>query len=67
MYDPETLYSPTDPEMHRLGTYSTLASWRHEGRGPKYIKIGGRVVYRGRDLNDWLDARTVDPEKRAAA
>lgn len=28
----------------------TLANWRAGGRGPTYIKIGGRVVYRLGDI-----------------
>ena len=67
MFDNETLYLPTDPEIQRLGSYSTLASWRSEGRGPRYVKIGGRVMYRGRDLNEWIEAQTVDPANRTAA
>ena len=33
----------------------TLEQWRWQGRGPRYLKIGGRVVYRGR-----IDDRHVD-------
>ena len=25
--------------------YHTLANWRAQGRGPKYIKVGGGVYY----------------------
>ncbi|PIR38111.1 MAG: hypothetical protein COV35_07680 [Alphaproteobacteria bacterium CG11_big_fil_rev_8_21_14_0_20_39_49] len=28
----------------------TLERWRWLGRGPKYLKIGGRVVYRLEDI-----------------
>lgn len=28
----------------------TLEQWRWQGRGPKYLKIGGRVVYRLEDV-----------------
>ena len=66
MFDETSLYFAHDAEVLKLGTYSTLAHWRSEGRGPKYIKVGGKVAYRGSDLNEWLDAQTVDPAKRAA-
>lgn len=29
---------------------------RHNGSGPKSGKIGGRVMYRERDLIDWVDS-----------
>ena len=28
----------------------TLEQWRWQGRGPKYLKLGGRVVYRLADV-----------------
>jgi hypothetical protein len=28
----------------------TLEGWRSSGSGPKYLKIGGRVVYRLEDI-----------------
>ena len=37
---------------------STLAKWRLAGTGPRYSKLGPRlIVYDERDLNEWLDAR----------
>jgi len=39
----------------------TLRIWRMTGRGPKYIRYGGRtgrIVYRVSDLEAWLDAQT---------
>jgi predicted DNA-binding transcriptional regulator AlpA len=35
---------------------STLSKRRVFGGGPKYLKLGRRVVYDTRDLDDWLDA-----------
>ncbi|MBT4879516.1 MAG: DNA-binding protein [Alphaproteobacteria bacterium] len=29
---------------------STLSQWRWNGRGPKYLKIGGRILYRIDDI-----------------
>jgi hypothetical protein len=36
----------------------TLEVWRCKGIGPRFVKIGARVVYRLRDLNEYLDSRT---------
>lgn len=50
----------------RIGTTEgTLATWRYLGKGPKYIKIGRRVVYRPADLDAWLEAHTVTPAASA--
>jgi excisionase family DNA binding protein len=34
----------------------TLQTWRHEGRGPRSARVGGRVVYDREDLDAWVDA-----------
>ena len=36
----------------------TLEVWRCKGIGPRFIKSGSRVVYRLRDINEYLDSRT---------
>ncbi|KXI16687.1 transcriptional regulator, MerR family [Corynebacterium sp. CMW7794] len=35
----------------------TLANWRAEGRGPRYIKSGRQILYRVKDLDAWLNAQ----------
>jgi hypothetical protein len=43
----------------------TLEQWRWQGRGPRYLKIGGRVVYRLSDVEVFeaasVHANTVSP------
>ena len=42
----------------RLGVReSTLANWRWNGRGPRYCKVGSRIMYREIDLADWLETQ----------
>ncbi|AWM86101.1 excisionase [Microvirga sp. 17 mud 1-3] len=36
----------------------TLARWRHEGQGPRFLKIGRQVAYRAGDVRKWLLTRT---------
>ena len=36
---------------------STLARWRKDGRGPRFVKHGGRIVYPSRELELWLENR----------
>jgi hypothetical protein len=41
----------------RLISPRTLEQWRWQGRGPRYLKIGGRVVYRLFDIEAFESAR----------
>ena len=42
----------------------TLDNWRWKGEGPRYLKIGGRVVYRLEDVEAYEagQLRLTDPE-----
>ena len=61
MFDDDRFYRTNDPELDVIATRGTLAQWRFRGYGPKYIRYGNRVLYRGSDLNEWLQERTVSP------
>jgi hypothetical protein len=41
-----------------LHTTAALAQDRYKGTGPKFIKCGSRVLYRWRDVLEWLDRNT---------
>ena len=38
-------------------TPKTLANWRSEGRGPVFVKIGGKVLYDLSDVEAWERSR----------
>jgi len=38
----------------------TWRRYRCQGKGPRYTRIGTKVLYRSSDLQAWLDARTVE-------
>lgn len=40
-------------------TIRTLANWRSTGEGPRYTKIGGRVLYPVDCVTDWERKRTL--------
>ncbi len=43
----------------RLGvSRSTLQSWRYNGRGPRFIKLGRMIRYRNSDVDAYLSANT---------
>jgi predicted site-specific integrase-resolvase len=35
---------------------TTLAKWRKDGKGPVFVKRGGRIEYPVRELDVWLRA-----------
>lgn len=41
---------------------STLQWWRHKGKGPKYFKVGRRVMYARSDLDRFLASCVCEPE-----
>lgn len=67
MFEDDTIYFTDDERLTAIFPYGTLASWRHQGKGPEYIKLGKRVGYRGSALNAFLESRTVRPTENAAA
>ena len=52
---------PDDAAVYLGGVVSakTLANWRCAGEGPAYCRVGGRVLYRLADLDDWLMRQRV--------
>lgn len=38
----------------------TLANWRCLGTGPKYTKVGGRILYPLNEVVEWEERRTTD-------
>lgn len=41
------------PDVHP----DTMKKWRLAGKGPDYHRIGNRIRYRVRDVNDWLASK----------
>lgn len=59
-------YLRTREAAQMLGlSHRTLEKHRTYGTGPKYLKLGGRVVYRMQDLHAWATpgerSSTSDP------
>lgn len=53
---PETFL--TTKQAAALLTFSpkTLERMRCKGNGPKCLKLGGKIVYRQSDINNWIEA-----------
>ena len=61
MFDADRLYRAGDPTLRQMGAYFTMSAWRCHGTGPPFVRIGRRILYRGGDLNEWLEKQTVRP------
>jgi predicted DNA-binding transcriptional regulator AlpA len=65
--EPEELIS-CDKAAKKLGVAAqTLANWRSEGCGPRYLKVGRLVYYRHSDLCAWLAGQIREPKRTSAA
>ncbi len=61
LFDDNHTYVLGDQELSLIGDREKLAQWRHKGVGPAYYKLGRKILYRGEDLNEWAEARRIDP------
>ncbi|WP_301148993.1 helix-turn-helix transcriptional regulator [Mycobacterium simiae] len=52
--------SPAEVAKVLLTTEQGLSQLRYRGKGPKFIKVGHRVIYRWSDVHAYLDANTVE-------
>ena len=57
--DDDTLITRSDLPQYLPIASQTLARWAVEGQGPRFIKVGRRLVaYRVGDLREWLQNQT---------
>ena len=45
----------------------TMATWRHRGQGPSYVRVGKLIFYKPSHLREYIDARVVRPGLRVFA
>jgi hypothetical protein len=55
---PDTLLNTVDAAAYLRLSYRTLQNWRVRGGGPRYVKLGDRVLYAQGDLDAWVDEQT---------
>lgn len=53
---PEKLLTPAEvvKYLDNKITIGTLGTWRSRGRGPDYLKLGGKVVYPESAVYKWM-------------
>ncbi|QHD08596.1 hypothetical protein PspR76_24005 [Pseudomonas sp. R76] len=61
MTDASFILTPTELVQRWRNRVSvrTLANWRSNSNGPRYVKISGRVGYKLADVAAWEGKRTV--------
>ena len=53
------LATPVEVAEYLRSSVARLAQLRYMGQGPKFIKVGRKVLYRWSDVSDWLDRNTM--------
>jgi len=64
---PDQFYHSDAAELQPIAKPQTWAAWRHQKRGPAYVKAGSRVIYKGADILSWLDSRRINSQTTEAA
>jgi hypothetical protein len=64
LFENDRCYVLGDPELDIIGDRDKLAQWRHKMKGPAFYRLGRKIIYRGSDLNEWVEASRADPAMR---
>jgi hypothetical protein len=59
MSNPELLTEKEISPLLRLNV-KTIQQWRQLKRGPRFVKLGGRIFYRRSDVEDFINRNVVD-------
>jgi hypothetical protein len=62
-----TFLTPDEAAEALRTSVRTLERRRLDGSGPKFVKLGGRVLYRPEDIAAWADERTFASTAEAQA
>lgn len=63
-FEDDRWYTTSDPELLLIGSPNALALRRSRGEAPRFHRIGRRILYRGVDLNGFLEECAVEPTAR---
>lgn len=54
------LATPVDVAEYLGVPVRTLSQWRHQGKGPRFVRVGKHVRYRWADVEAFLNTNTVE-------
>ena len=61
LFENNRLYETEDQEItSTLGSWEKQAQMRHHGRSPAFYRLGRKIIYHGRDLNQWANAQRIE-------
>lgn len=58
--DPDDMIPPAEAARVLQQKKTTLATWRSQGKGPRYLKVGRHPFYLRHDLRAWLATQLVE-------
>ena len=61
----DTLSTKEAAQYLGLKSYNTLEKWRMVGKGPRFIKIGGKILYPLQFLDEYLTVHTFKTTQQA--
>lgn len=61
------LATPDEAAQFLRTTRAQLSQDRYQGRGPRYVKLGRRVLYRWEDLRAYVDSNVYERTDMRAA
>lgn len=64
-FENERIYDDSDEELDVIASRAKRAQWRHKLIGPKFLRFGRRIKYRGSDLNAYVEASLVETTNAA--
>ena len=56
-----TMLTEREAALHLRRSSKTLRNWRSEGKGPAFLRMGGRVFYHLADIARWIAQETTAP------
>jgi excisionase family DNA binding protein len=59
----ERLLSTQDLADYLGVSLRTVYNWRYRSEGPPAIRVGGKVLFRESELQEWLTARSERPRE----
>ncbi len=60
-HDPDAVVLPAELAAYLKTTAAVLAQNRYRGVGIPYVRDGRRILYRVKDIRDYLDRNTAQP------
>jgi len=58
------LMTPAEVSEYLSVPAGTLANWRYQGHGPRYLRVGRHIRYLADDVHDWVLTQASSRDER---